>query len=191
MRSCIIQSAKGRHKQGPARYYRRIPSPRVNLGQPDPEALMFRGLRGRVKWVVWTRASIRIQGPLTHAHSGNPVSACLNTLPCCSGLGSIAGNSPWFLLVAVTQPTLQLLPPVTHRVEEERKWRQREDDEREAELHLRLRRAGLEAAGGQGTSARQWGREFVGVCRTSALSVEGKPGTPVASEFFSLCVRSI
>jgi hypothetical protein len=78
---------------------------------------MLRGLMGRVKWVVWTRASLRNQGPLTHTDSGNPVSACLNTLWCCGGLGSIAGNSPWFLLVAVIQPTVQLLPPVSHRVE--------------------------------------------------------------------------
>lgn len=41
----------------------RVPLPWVNLGQPDAETLLFRGLRGREKWVVWTRASIR-QGPL-------------------------------------------------------------------------------------------------------------------------------
>lgn len=40
-----------------------VPSPWVNLGQPVPEALMLRGLMGRVKWVFWTRASLRNQGP--------------------------------------------------------------------------------------------------------------------------------
>lgn len=86
-RNYIIRSTRGRHKQGPALCYRRVPSPWVDLGQSDPGALMFRGLRGRVKWVVWTRASTRNQGPLTHTASGTPVSACLSTLPRCSGLG--------------------------------------------------------------------------------------------------------